>query len=167
MARFYRRQIEQGTLQSPRNAVWEKLGGQNQVCRHPLPYTYATTVSIRLRVQELRNIQRKFPSYIYSLLKHLQMCTLVQLYCAFTVRSWKQTNNGSEREEGSLRGHCSLTARQIKSRRMRWAGHVARMGEKITVYKVWWESLKERDHSENRGVDGWYYNGSWGDWLVL
>jgi hypothetical protein len=27
--------------------------------------------------------------------------------------------------------------RQIKSRRMRWAGHVARMGEERKVYKVW------------------------------
>jgi hypothetical protein len=44
--------------------------------------------------------------------------------------------------------------RQIKSRRMRWAGHVARMGEKKKVYKVLGESLKERDHSEDRGVDG-------------
>jgi hypothetical protein len=26
--------------------------------------------------------------------------------------------------------------RQIKSRRMRWAGHVARMGEEMNVYKV-------------------------------
>jgi hypothetical protein len=26
--------------------------------------------------------------------------------------------------------------RQIKSRRMRWAGHVARMGEERNVYKV-------------------------------
>jgi hypothetical protein len=27
--------------------------------------------------------------------------------------------------------------RQIKSRRMRWAGHVARMGEDRKVYRVW------------------------------
>jgi hypothetical protein len=27
--------------------------------------------------------------------------------------------------------------RQVKSRRMRWAGHVARMGEERKVYKVW------------------------------
>jgi hypothetical protein len=27
--------------------------------------------------------------------------------------------------------------RQIKSRRMRWAGHVARMGEGSNVYRVW------------------------------
>jgi hypothetical protein len=32
--------------------------------------------------------------------------------------------------------------------------------------KLWWESPKERDHSENRGVDGRMgHNGSWGDWL--
>jgi hypothetical protein len=45
--------------------------------------------------------------------------------------------------------------RQIKSRRMRWwSGHVARMGEERKVYKVLWESLKERDHSEDQGVGG-------------
>jgi hypothetical protein len=44
--------------------------------------------------------------------------------------------------------------RQIKSKRMRWAGNVARMGEERNVYKIWWESPKERDFSEVRGVDG-------------
>jgi hypothetical protein len=34
--------------------------------------------------------------------------------------------------------------RQIKSRRMRWAGHVARMGEGRNVYRVRWESPKEK-----------------------
>jgi hypothetical protein len=32
--------------------------------------------------------------------------------------------------------YSSLIIRQIKSRRMRWAGHVARMGEERNVYKV-------------------------------
>jgi hypothetical protein len=31
--------------------------------------------------------------------------------------------------------------RIIKSRRMRWVGHVARMG-----IEFWWKSRKERDH---------------------
>jgi hypothetical protein len=39
--------------------------------------------------------------------------------------------------------------RQVKSRRMRWAGHVARMGEGRKVYKV-----LERDHLEDQGVGG-------------
>jgi hypothetical protein len=44
--------------------------------------------------------------------------------------------------------------RQVKLRRISWAGHVARMGEDIKVCKVWWESTKERDTSKHRGVDG-------------
>jgi hypothetical protein len=43
---------------------------------------------------------------------------------------------------------------QIKSRRMRWAVHVARMGEGRNVYRVWWESPKEKDHLKDQGVDG-------------
>jgi hypothetical protein len=35
--------------------------------------------------------------------------------------------------------------RQVKSRRMRWAGHVARMGEERKLCRVWLESPKERD----------------------
>jgi hypothetical protein len=36
--------------------------------------------------------------------------------------------------------------RIIKSRRMRWAGHVARMGRRETLIDYWWESQRERDH---------------------
>jgi hypothetical protein len=46
--------------------------------------------------------------------------------------------------------------RIIKSRRMRWAGHVARIGEKRNTYiRYWWESQKERDHQEDQNVGGW------------
>jgi hypothetical protein len=41
----------------------------------------------------------------------------------------------------------------IKSRRVRWAGHVARMKEKIGAYRVWWGNLRERDTLEDLGVD--------------
>jgi hypothetical protein len=30
--------------------------------------------------------------------------------------------------------------------RMRWAGHVARMGERRGIYRVWWGNLREREH---------------------
>jgi hypothetical protein len=44
--------------------------------------------------------------------------------------------------------------RQIKSRRMRWTGHVARMGEERNVYRVLMGNQKERDQLEDRGIDG-------------
>jgi hypothetical protein len=36
--------------------------------------------------------------------------------------------------------------RMLMSRRMRLAGHVARMGRRGMHKGVWWESHKERDH---------------------
>jgi hypothetical protein len=45
--------------------------------------------------------------------------------------------------------------RIIKSRRMRWASHVARMGRKGTLIDYWWESQRERDHWEGQDVGGW------------
>jgi hypothetical protein len=36
--------------------------------------------------------------------------------------------------------------RIIKTRRMRWVGHVARMGEKRNAYRLLAGSRKERDH---------------------
>jgi hypothetical protein len=36
--------------------------------------------------------------------------------------------------------------RKWQSGRMRWAGHVARMGQKRKAYRILLESQKERDH---------------------
>jgi hypothetical protein len=36
--------------------------------------------------------------------------------------------------------------RIIKSRRMSWAGHVARMGRRGTRIAYWWGSQRKRDH---------------------
>jgi hypothetical protein len=40
----------------------------------------------------------------------------------------------------------------IKSRRMRWAGHVARTGR--GVYRVLGGDLRDGDHLEDPGIDG-------------
>jgi len=38
---------------------------------------------------------------------------------------------------------------------MRWAGHVARMGEERGVYRVWCGKRKERNQWGDLGLDGW------------
>ena len=43
----------------------------------------------------------------------------------------------------------------IKSRRMRWVGHVARMGEDRGCIGSYWGNWRERDHWGDLGVDGW------------
>ena len=45
--------------------------------------------------------------------------------------------------------------RVIKSRRMRWAGHVVRMGEERGCRGCWWGNRREGDHWGDLGVDGW------------
>jgi hypothetical protein len=44
--------------------------------------------------------------------------------------------------------------RVTKSRRMRWARNVSRMGEMRNVYNILVGNLKGRDHLEDLGVDG-------------
>jgi hypothetical protein len=51
--------------------------------------------------------------------------------------------------------YCSPTiVWVIKSRKMRWAGHVARMGEGTGMYSFWWENMRERDHWGDPGLEG-------------
>jgi len=45
--------------------------------------------------------------------------------------------------------------RVIKSRRVRWAGHVARMGEEREVYRVLVGKPEGKTHWGDLGVDGW------------
>jgi len=41
-----------------------------------------------------------------------------------------------------------------RSRRIRWAGHVARMGRREAYTGLWLGNLRERDHLKDPGVDG-------------
>jgi hypothetical protein len=44
----------------------------------------------------------------------------------------------------------------IKSRRMRWAGHVARMGKvRRNAYRIWCGNPEGRRHWEDQDVGGW------------
>jgi hypothetical protein len=47
-----------------------------------------------------------------------------------------------------------IVIRTIKSRRMRWTGHVARTGRKEMHIGYWWESQKGSNHYEDKDVGG-------------
>jgi hypothetical protein len=64
--------------------------------------------------------------------------------------SWRKLHND---ELHSLYSTPNIV-RIIKSRRMRWAGHVARMGKWRGVYRFWLGSPKVRDHWEDLGIGG-------------
>ena len=51
--------------------------------------------------------------------------------------------------------YSSPNVRVIKSRRMRWAGHVARMVEDRGVWGLGLGNRREGDHWGDLGVDGW------------
>jgi hypothetical protein len=63
---------------------------------------------------------------------------------------WRKLHN----EELHVLYFSPSIVRAIKVRRMRWAGHVGRMGEVRGTYNVWLGSLKGGDHWEDLGVDG-------------
>jgi hypothetical protein len=44
--------------------------------------------------------------------------------------------------------------RVINSRRMRWVGHVDRVGRGEVHTGFWWRNLREGDHLEDPGIDG-------------
>jgi hypothetical protein len=61
---------------------------------------------------------------------------------------WRKLHSGELHNLHSSRDFI----RQIKSRRMRWAGHVCERGETYTG--LWWESPNGKDYLKDQGVDG-------------
>jgi hypothetical protein len=65
--------------------------------------------------------------------------------------SWRKLHND---EPHNLYSFPSII-RMTKSRRMRWTGHVARMGGRGMHIGYWWKCQKQRDHWEDQDVGGW------------
>jgi hypothetical protein len=84
---------------------------------------------------------------------------------------WRKLHN----EELHILYSSANIIRQIKSRRMRWAGHVARMGEETNVYKVLMgkpEGKRPFGRPRRRWVEGIRMHlreNGWGsvDWIQL
>ena len=53
-----------------------------------------------------------------------------------------------------LKYYVYIIVRVFKSRRIGWAGHVARMGESLGVYRLLVGKPEGRDHLEDASVDG-------------
>jgi hypothetical protein len=64
--------------------------------------------------------------------------------------SWRKLHNDELHSLYSLPN----IVRMIKSRRVRWAGHVARMGRGEMFIRFWLGGLKARDYWEDLGVGG-------------
>jgi hypothetical protein len=75
------------------------------------------------------------------------------LFPYFMTGGWRKLHN----EELHNLYSSPTILRMIKSRRMRWTGHVARIGRGGMLIGYWWERQKERDHWENQDVGGGQY----------
>jgi hypothetical protein len=67
-----------------------------------------------------------------------------------TTGEWRKLQSG---ELHNLYSSTDII-RQIKSRRLRWAGHVARIGEGRNVYRVLVGKPGGKYHLKDQGVDG-------------
>ena len=101
----------------------------------------------------------KEPRYIYQ--RNAEIQNLVQVYCKVIIiikTSTEQVTNTKFTKSNNLCVYSrtvmdSLVCRV--SRRMRWGGHVARMGEERGCIGSWWGNRREGDHWGDLGVDGW------------
>jgi len=64
------------------------------------------------------------------------------------TRGWRKLHN---KEPNNLYSSPNII-REIKLRRMRWAGHVALWGRKEVPTEFWCGNLRERDHLEDPGL---------------
>jgi hypothetical protein len=67
---------------------------------------------------------------------------------------WQEAGENCINESPIICTVHQIIIRVVKSKRMRWAGHVARMGDLRSAYNILFEKPEGREHSEHLGVGG-------------
>jgi hypothetical protein len=72
-----------------------------------------------------------------------------------TITTWPTVVSPTPLLMNRINLQTTRLIRVIKSRRMRWAGHAARMGERRNTYKILVGNPEGRRPLEDQDVDGW------------
>ena len=81
-----------------------------------------------------------------------QIYFILELHSTCFGRSFRLSSSVQESELNDLYSSPNIV-RVIKSRRMKWAGHVARMGEERGCIGSWWGNRRELGRPRRRWVD--------------
>jgi len=95
-------------------------------------------------------------------------CNWCMMFLLISKQQWKKIHN----EEINDLNSSPNIFQMIKSRRIRWAGHVECMGRRELYTGLWWGNLRERDHLGDPGVDWkiilrWIFRKWDVDWIEL
>jgi hypothetical protein len=122
--------------------------GRARQATEPLASQIGVVVTFETCVREVRGVRllTKLPA-IQPAVSHDVTASFQFLFSIYTDPLVQFNNltlwNGEELHNVHI---SPIIIRIIKSRRMRWAEHVARMGGREQHIRYWWESQKERDH---------------------
>jgi hypothetical protein len=156
-----------GTTLTNQNSVAGEIKGRlrsGNVCYHPVQNLLSSRLlSKNLKIKIYRTIILPFVLYGYETWSltlreemKLRVFENMVLRRIFGPRRDEVTGEWRRLHNEELNDLCSShnTVRVIKSRRMRRAGHVARIGEERGCVGSWWGNRRERDHWGDLGIDG-------------
>jgi hypothetical protein len=154
-----------GTTLTNQNYIQEEIKRMKSgnACYHSVQIFSSSLISKKLKIEIYRTIILPLVLYgceTWSLISRVE-CRL-RVFDNRVLRrvfgpkrdevtaEWRKLHN----EELNDRYSLPNIVRVVKSRKMRWAGHVARMGRRELCTGCWWGNLWERCHWGDPDVDG-------------